>query len=94
MSTWLAAAIAAGAIIATYLSCVRPHLRARARHAPPTSSAQTELDRQLTDLRDELRMLRAQDQVDTRRMSGGGQASPGDSKTGRHRDRLCREGAR
>jgi hypothetical protein len=61
MSTWVAAVIALAAITATYLSCVRPALRGRcAASASVAEPEGRELDRQLTDLREEVRILRSQ----------------------------------
>jgi len=71
-STWLGAAVAVAAIAATYFFCVRPGMRGRC--AASGSGATTgngaagndvELDRQLAELREEVRMLRAQDMLDT-----------------------------
>lgn len=86
MPTWVAALIAVGAITSTYFFCVRP-----ARHgkcAMSGSSAQSgavaespgtqyaETDRQLAQLREELRMLRAQDALDGGRVSYTGPVPP------------------
>jgi hypothetical protein len=57
MSTWLSAAAALAAIALTYLICVRPHLPGRALAVQSHSKNQA-VDRQLADLRDELRALR------------------------------------
>lgn len=65
MSTWIAALIAAGAITATYFACVRPHLRGRGCATTGDSAQDTELDRQIADLREELRVLRAQEALDS-----------------------------
>lgn len=58
-STWLAAVVALVAIGLTYFICVRPHLSGRAR-ATESQSENQAVARQLADLRDELRALRAQ----------------------------------
>jgi hypothetical protein len=61
MSTWVAAVIALASITATYLSCVRPALRGRcAASASGADPEGHELDHQLADLREEVRILRAQ----------------------------------
>ncbi|HJT03412.1 MAG TPA: hypothetical protein VJ757_07270 [Pseudonocardiaceae bacterium] len=66
MSTWLAAFIAVAAITTTYLFCIRPHLRGRGHCATTGSPARnTGLDRQIAELREELRVLRAQDVLDS-----------------------------
>jgi hypothetical protein len=57
-STWAAAAVALAAITLTYFICVRPHLPGRAR-ASESHSEDRATDRQLADLRDELRALQA-----------------------------------
>lgn len=62
MSVWIAGLIALSAIVATYFSCVRPHLRNRGG-CRMTSDA--ELDRLVAELREELRVLRAQDALDS-----------------------------
>jgi len=69
MSTWLAALIAVAAITVTYFSCVRPHLRGRGQSA--TSGGSTpgaEVNRQVAELREELRVLRAQDSLNSGRV--------------------------
>jgi hypothetical protein len=58
-STWLAAVVAVVAIGLTYFICGRPHLPDRARAIESHSENQA-VARQLADLRDELRALRAQ----------------------------------
>ncbi|MGH3775971.1 MAG: hypothetical protein ACRDRR_09610 [Pseudonocardiaceae bacterium] len=67
MSTWIAALVAVAAITATYLLCVRPTMRGRCTTGgPPTGDAETE--RQLAELREELRMLRTQQSLDSGRV--------------------------
>jgi hypothetical protein len=62
MPTWFAAVIALAAITVTYLFCVRPMLRGRcATTATDTALDERETDRQLGELREEVRILRAQD---------------------------------
>jgi hypothetical protein len=69
MATWLAALIAVAAITATYFFCVRPMLRGRGHRATTGNSAQdTEVDRQVAELREELRAIRAQDALDSGRV--------------------------
>ena len=64
-STWIAALIAAAAIATTYLFCVRPALRggqsgnSASHHTGANSDAENESCRQLAELRQELRELRA-----------------------------------
>lgn len=66
-STWVAAAIAVAAILATYFFCVRPAMRWRcAMSTSPGPGAETE--RQLAELREEVRVLRAQDSLDSGRV--------------------------
>lgn len=66
MPTWLPPLVAAGAIAATYFLCIRPHLRGRGCGMASGSAVDTELDRQLAELREEVRVLHAQDLLDTR----------------------------
>lgn len=69
MASWLAALLAVAAITATYFLCVRPLLRERGHRVTTGNSAQnTELDRQVAELREELRALRAQDALDSGRV--------------------------
>lgn len=53
MSTWVAALVAAAAITLTYMFCVRPMMRGRAAHSSTD-------DPEIVQLREELRVLRAQ----------------------------------
>ena len=53
MSTWVAALVAAAAITLTYVFCVRPMMRGR------TADARSK-DPEIAQLREELRVLRAQ----------------------------------
>ena len=65
MPTWFAAVIALAAITATYLFCVRPMLRGRCTTTTTgTALDERETDRQLGELREEVRILRAQDALD------------------------------
>jgi hypothetical protein len=61
MSTLVAALTAIAAITAVYFFCLRPMRRARCGIVGPQRDA--ELDRQIADLREELRTLRAQDSL-------------------------------
>lgn len=62
MSVWLAGVVALAAITVTYVFCIRPHLRMSG------AEQDTELDRQVAELREELRVLRAQDALDSGRV--------------------------
>lgn len=65
MSTWLAAAVAAAAISLTYFFCVRPMLRGRGGCAMADRAGdRSARDREIAELREELRVLRAQDALD------------------------------
>jgi hypothetical protein len=61
MSTGIAALIALAAITMTYIFCVRPMLTGRGHRAAGGPERDGELDRQVADLREELRVLRAQE---------------------------------
>lgn len=74
MSTWIAAFVAVAAIAATYFFCVRPGLRGRCG----TGGRAGDADRQLAELREELRVLRAQDALDSGRVPGIRPAPPAD----------------
>ena len=62
MSTWLAAVLAVAAVSATYLLCVRPMWRGNAAcgMAAGVDQRDAELDRQIAELREELRLLRTE----------------------------------
>jgi hypothetical protein len=64
MSTWLAAAVAAAAISLTYFFCVRPMLRGRGCAMTDRAGDRSARDREIAELREELRVLRAQDALD------------------------------
>ncbi|MBW0090380.1 hypothetical protein I4I73_16490 [Pseudonocardia sp. KRD-184] len=68
MSTWIAAFVAVAAIAATYFFCVRPALRGRCAMSG-TTGTDPATDRQIAELREELRMLRAQDALDDGRVT-------------------------
>ncbi|MGH3843815.1 MAG: hypothetical protein ACRDS0_20565, partial [Pseudonocardiaceae bacterium] len=62
MSAWIAALIVVAAVTVTYFSCVRPMLRGPAHCGMARGSGpQTGIDRQIAELREDLRVLRAQD---------------------------------
>ena len=63
MSTWIAPFVAVAAIAATYFFCVRPAMRGRCAMTR-TASRDVATDREVAELREELRMLRAQDSLD------------------------------
>jgi hypothetical protein len=81
MSVWVAGLIAVAAITATYFSCVRPHLRGRAGCGMAATGGQqgTELDRQVAELREELRVLRAQDALDSGRVTSSKPTPPAEA---------------
>lgn len=62
-SSWLALLVATVAIAMTYLVCVTPHLLGR-RTGVESQSKNQLADRQLADLRDDLRALRDDDALD------------------------------
>ncbi len=77
MPTALAAVIAVAAIGATYLFCVRPMIRGRGHCAPGAGlGPDAEVDRQVTALREELRILRAQDSQDSGPVPSGTPSPP------------------
>jgi hypothetical protein len=78
MSTWIAAAVAIAAIAATYFFCVRPMRQGRCA-VSTSSSSDAETERQLAELREELRVLRAQDSLDTGRVPRHHPTPPADA---------------
>ncbi|GAA3845310.1 hypothetical protein [Amycolatopsis tucumanensis] len=76
MSTWVAALIAVAAVTVTYFTCIRPMRRGDGHCAG--SGENPELDRQIAELREEVRVLRAQDSLDAGQVSGGKSAPPTD----------------
>lgn len=63
MATWAVALVAVAAVALTYLMCVRPMLRGR-KHCGMTSASSAALDRQIAELREDLRVLRAGNVLD------------------------------
>lgn len=61
MPTWVAALIAVAAITAVYFFCIRPMRSGNC--AMSGGSGDAELARQIADLREELRVLRAEDSL-------------------------------
>lgn len=57
MSTWLAAALAAAAVTLTYVCCIRPMRRGSCRMGAKPAG----VERELAELRAQLRSLREQD---------------------------------
>ncbi|MBB5161733.1 hypothetical protein HNP02_001670 [Mycobacterium sp. AZCC_0083] len=68
MPTWLAGLVAVAAITVTYFFCVRPHLRGRGCTATGGTAHGGQVDRQIAELREELRAMRARDYVDSGRV--------------------------
>ncbi len=63
MTTLTAGIIAAATIAAVYFFCIRPMRRGN-RNSSNDNARDVELDRQVAALREELRVLRAQDTLD------------------------------
>jgi hypothetical protein len=66
MSTWVAALVALASVTAVYFFCIRP-MRSGGCGMSAGSRDDVELDRQIADLREELRVLRAQDALEVGR---------------------------
>ncbi len=66
MPTWLAGLVALAAVVTVYFTCLRPMRRGHC--ALPAGGQDTELQREIAELREELRILRAQDALDTGRV--------------------------
>lgn len=65
MSTWLAALVAVAAIGATYYFCIRPMRRGgHCGMGAGECQSDTERDREIAELREELRILRAEDAIE------------------------------
>jgi hypothetical protein len=68
MPTWLAAVIALAAVTAVYFFCIRPMRSGGC--AMSGAGEDPELARQIADLREELRVLRAQDALESGQVAG------------------------
>ncbi|MEU0465437.1 hypothetical protein ABZ215_15660 [Amycolatopsis sp. NPDC006131] len=80
MPTWVAALVALAAITVTYVACVRPMLRGRGHCGMPGESGPNpEVDRQVAELREQLRVLRAQDSLDSGRVSSSKPTPPAEA---------------
>lgn len=77
MPTWVAALIAVAAIAAVYFFCMRPMRKGSC--AMGGSQHDAELDRQIADLREELRVLRAEDSLESGRVPTDRPTPPADS---------------
>jgi hypothetical protein len=66
MSVWLAALIAVGAVAATYFFCIRPMRSGGC--AIGAARQDPELARQVADLREEVRVLRAEESLESGRV--------------------------
>jgi hypothetical protein len=78
MATGIAGFVAVAAIAATSFFCVRPCMRGRCATSG-TTDPDLETDRQVAELREELRMLRAQDLLDDGRVPRSRPAPPADA---------------
>lgn len=76
MPTWLAALVALAAVIAVYFFCIRPMRNGNCAMGGG-SAEDAEHARQIADLREELRVLRAEDAL----TSGPASSSPPRSST-------------
>ncbi len=74
MPTWLAALIAIAAITATYYFCIRPMRRGECGMA--TGGNEDERSREIAELREELRILRAEDALESNQESDSGKQPP------------------
>ena len=57
MGQWAAGALAVAAVVATYLSCVRPHRHGSMCCMRRAASSADDLDREVAELREEVRRL-------------------------------------
>ncbi len=64
MTTLTAGIIAAATIAAVYFFCIRPMRRGNRTSSNDDNAGDAQLDRQVAALREELRVLRAQDTLD------------------------------
>jgi hypothetical protein len=78
MSTGLAALLAIATIAAVYFFCVRPHRRGNCATAS-TPAQNADVDRQIAELHEELRVLRAQDALEDGRVPSSTPAPPADA---------------
>lgn len=78
MSTWIAAFVAVAAIAATYFFCVRPAMRGRCAMSG-TTDGDLATDQQIAQLREELRVMRAQDALDSGRVTSSQPTPPADA---------------
>ncbi|SFB62580.1 hypothetical protein SAMN05216266_13115 [Amycolatopsis marina] len=67
MPTWFSAFVAVAAITAVYFFCIRPMRKGNCAMMPG-SKQDTDLDRQIADLQEELRVLRAEDSLESGRL--------------------------
>lgn len=74
MPTWMAALIAIAAIAATYFFCIRPMRRGECGTA--IGGNEDERGREIAELREELRILRAEDALDSDQAADSGKQPP------------------
>lgn len=75
MPTWMAALIAIAAITATYYFCIRP-MRRGERGMGAGENQNEERGREIAELREELRILRAEDALESGQTSDYGKKQP------------------
>lgn len=75
MPTWMAALIAIAAITATYYFCIRPMRRGECGMAAGENQ-DDERSREIAELREELRILRAEDDLESGQASESGKQPP------------------
>lgn len=75
MPTWMAVLIAIAAITATYFFCIRPMRRGECGMAAGENQDE-ERSREIAELREELRILRAEDALESDRASDSGKQPP------------------
>jgi hypothetical protein len=78
-STVIAALVAVAAVAATYFFCIRPMRRGHCGATGAVSGRDAEVDRQIAELREELRVLRAQDSLDSGRVASRPTQPPRDA---------------